>query len=432
MATFRLTLLRTFLLLIGVWLMATYYHTLTMWAEKRSHDPTDDPKIQLKRNFKPTYDPDSEVPPQLPLESEPKVMPVAAGGTDQKHIPTVALSVSAPPRHPSNSAQPTAVKINNDDVDHNKEEEEPEQLDLGETEKPKPKIKFTGSTFHRDQLPFLEKDPGVQALIERDEPANGTDHMDICPLCGHTEHHHFVTEKGFDLVKCDHCGFLYIYPFPTDIDPNRKTYHEKWEWQKVEAMRKKIKQYFSPEELEGMTRWIDIGAGNGELLQALTKWKHINATGLEMTDYKIANAAKMHLPVKKIDMFTLHEKFDVVTVMNVLSHVTRPVPFFAGAAALLNNKGCMWISTGNAADVPPKDNPGDFSLPDHLIFAGKNHVYTIFHRIRLKVVQYCEFKHFWHNYKAFPPSQFRAIYVKACKPDYIPKGTPLEDCPDLD
>eukprot|EP01001_Neometanema_parovale_P009538 NODE_5777_length_910_cov_100.817027_g5552_i0.p1 GENE.NODE_5777_length_910_cov_100.817027_g5552_i0~~NODE_5777_length_910_cov_100.817027_g5552_i0.p1 ORF type:complete len:142 (-),score=20.12 NODE_5777_length_910_cov_100.817027_g5552_i0:85-510(-) len=139
--------------------------------------------------------------------------------------------------------------------------------------------------------------------------------------------------------------------------------------------------------------------------------------GIETTQYKINTAVAKGLNVMKKDLSEFaSNSYDVITAMNVLSHVSRPIGFYAALARIVKPGGCVWISTGNAADVSKEDCPSRFDLPDHLCFAGKNHVYTIFHRVGLKIKSYQEFKHFWHNYRPLKPGRFRAIYVRACKP----------------
>eukprot|EP01012_Entosiphon_sulcatum_P057016 TRINITY_DN8072_c0_g1_i1.p1 TRINITY_DN8072_c0_g1~~TRINITY_DN8072_c0_g1_i1.p1 ORF type:complete len:412 (+),score=71.99 TRINITY_DN8072_c0_g1_i1:60-1238(+) len=270
--------------------------------------------------------------------------------------------------------------------------------------------------------------PLADLVITR-QPPPGTEHSDLCPICGETKHTPHVQEKGYHLVKCSHCGFLYVNPMPFTIDANNKTYRERWEDVKVTAMKRKVTEFFAPDELRQVRRWLDVGCGNGELLKAVQELNPgCNATGVETTLPKIKTARRKGLAVfqRPLESFDTHS-FDVVTAMNVLSHVPRPVEFYKAIARLVKPTGCMWISTGNAADIAAKEAPSHFDLPDHLVFAGKRHVYTIFHRAGLQVVEYREFKHFWHNYPPLRRGPFRAIYAKACGPQYVPPQKPVAD-----
>eukprot|EP00668_Euglena_longa_P001385 GGOE01001644.1.p1 GENE.GGOE01001644.1~~GGOE01001644.1.p1 ORF type:complete len:668 (+),score=205.48 GGOE01001644.1:98-2101(+) len=257
-----------------------------------------------------------------------------------------------------------------------------------------------------------------EALVVHDQPAVGTDEKDVCPICGATEHTEFKREAGYSLGKCSRCGFLYLNPMPFGIDPDKKTYRENWEHPKVAAMQAKVLDFWPAAELAGLKNWLDVGAGNGELLMALRKSsQHLDALGIETTQYKIDHAVAKGLTVikKRLEDFA-PSSYDVVSAMNVLSHVARPVGFFGALARIVKPGGCIWMSTGNAADIPVNEAPGRFDLPDHLVFAGRRHVFTIFHRIGFKVQSYKEYKHFWHNYRALKPGRFRAVYVRACKP----------------
>ena len=92
--------------------------------------------------------------------------------------------------------------------------------------------------------------------------------------------------------KCEHCGFLYLYPMPEH--PPNVTYPEGWVGAKVVANKQKVEEFFDEAELAGFHSWLDVGAGNGELLKAVQQAEpRINATGLETNEMKIKGAAKV-------------------------------------------------------------------------------------------------------------------------------------------
>lgn len=255
-----------------------------------------------------------------------------------------------------------------------------------------------------------------EALVIHERPGPGTDQQDVCPICGDTNHTLYKKERGQFLAKCSRCGFLYLNPMPFGIDPNVKTFHDHWEAPKVSALQAKVRDFWAPTELAAVREWLDVGAGNGELLLAVRNLAPaVDILGIETTDAKIRKATARGLAVRKkgLEEFA-NASFDVASVMNVLSHVPRPVEFFAAVARVVRPGGCIWICTGNVADIPVEDAPVRLDLPDHLVFVGRRHVVTILRRIGFKIRAFKEYPHFWHNYRPLKPGRFRALYVKAC------------------
>ena len=81
------------------------------------------------------------------------------------------------------------------------------------------------------------------------------------------------------------------------------------------------------------------------------------------------------LTVVNRDLGGIRERYDVVSFMNVLSHVACPIGFYRALARLLVADGCLFMCTGNAADLEdPDQNPSkSYSLPDHVVFGGLRH-----------------------------------------------------------
>jgi SAM-dependent methyltransferase len=68
-------------------------------------------------------------------------------------------------------------------------------------------------------------------------------------------------------------------------------------------------------------------------------------------------------------------KVDVVSVVDVFSHIPDFKSFLTEVTAVLKPNGEIFIETGNLADIEHRHEfVGDLDLPDHLVFAGEGHI----------------------------------------------------------
>jgi SAM-dependent methyltransferase len=71
----------------------------------------------------------------------------------------------------------------------------------------------------------------------------------------------------------------------------------------------------------------------------------------------------------------------VVSVINVFSHLPDFDSFASDLKRVLKEDGKLFIETGNAGDLDSAaDYPDRLFLPDHLVFAGDNHLRSLLAR----------------------------------------------------
>ena len=139
--------------------------------------------------------------------------------------------------------------------------------------------------------------------------------------------------------------------------------------------RLRISELFTNEELcKPAMRWLDIGAGFGQLVAALRHLLPADAVieGLEPSERKrlVASRHGLRLHNGTLDEFA-GGSYDVVSMCNVLSHLPDPGRSIAQIRALLRPGGHLVLLTGNLADCKYEDCFGSLNLPDHLVFVGK-------------------------------------------------------------
>jgi 2-polyprenyl-3-methyl-5-hydroxy-6-metoxy-1,4-benzoquinol methylase len=145
---------------------------------------------------------------------------------------------------------------------------------------------------------------------------------------------------------------------------------------KSRDFRNNLPAIFTPDELQAKgIRWLDVGCGFGELLLALRHVLPSDAVieGIEPSERKCAVAQKFGLNVRPGTLSDVEPgRYNVISMINVVSHLPDPRSSFESLARLLGVGGRLILLTGNGADVPRSEYPGSLYLPDHLLFLGKS------------------------------------------------------------
>ncbi len=238
-----------------------------------------------------------------------------------------------------------------------------------------------------------------------------------CPYCNADDVAPWGEEAGYTAVKCRSCGLVYVNPRPrlATIDEAAQTGIHTTERGavnvvsrvgfsrgKVRMFRQRIAAlYPSDELLHRPVRWLDVGAGFGELPAALASLVHPDAQveGVEPCAPKAEVARKRGLHVSTRMLSDVDETYDVISLINVFSHLPDPAAFLADLARRLRPGGELVLVTGNGADVTRSDYPDALCLPDHLLFAGESHVCGLLERLGFEIVQV-------HRYRYFQPEPF--------------------------
>lgn len=212
-----------------------------------------------------------------------------------------------------------------------------------------------------------------------------------CPLCGGSHADPWGAENGFACVKCGDCGLVYVNPRPSLEDISHaneigehRTADEvlhvvfKRSLRKASRYAATVRAVF-PDRVASATpvRWLDIGAGFGELVEVLQSILPAGSQvmGIEPMAPKAIDAQKRGLPVYQADLSQIAERFDVISLINVFSHIPDFRDFLARLRPLLREGGELFVETGNGGDLSSmREYPDLLYLPDHLVFAGETHL----------------------------------------------------------
>ena len=228
-----------------------------------------------------------------------------------------------------------------------------------------------------------------------------------CPLCGNDDASPWARENGFEMGKCRICGLLYVNPRPSDAeisDSNRVGVHRgedgaldvssHYKASKKARYSKVIHELFGADWAEGKPiSWLDVGAGYGEVVAAVRDIAPEGSTvsGIEPMQPKVRKAQEMGLPVTTQSLDDITGQFDVISLINVYSHVPDFLGFGEALAAKLNPGGVLFVETGNGADLASRDQfPDLLYLPDHLVFTAPSQMRMTFDKIGLSLDRYEE------------------------------------------
>jgi len=210
-----------------------------------------------------------------------------------------------------------------------------------------------------------------------------------CPLCRSGGGRPWATERGFTVVRCPGCRLLYVNPRPAALEIEQAVrtgvHVGSAAGLEVTARRIPAKVGYYTVRLRALfadlwdraepVSWLDVGAGYGELLEAVARLAPAGSRlqGLEPMQPKATAAVARGLEVTADYLRPTHPKVQVVSFVDVFSHVPDFRAFLADVRAVLLPGGEIFMETGNLADVDDRDEfPDELGLPDHLVFAGES------------------------------------------------------------
>ena len=212
-----------------------------------------------------------------------------------------------------------------------------------------------------------------------------------CLLCGASETAPWGSENGWTAVKCSNCGLVYVNPRPREVEISkanelgehrteagvlRVVYSR--DAHKLEYYRKVFVRLFADLlAKDEPVRWLDVGAGFGEVVEVLQALLPRGSVleGIEPMRAKATNAQQRGLPITSRLLSELPDRYHVISLINVFSHLSDPRAFLGEVDDHLLPRGEVFIETGNGGDLNNANEfPGPLYLPDHLQFAGESHL----------------------------------------------------------
>ena len=217
-----------------------------------------------------------------------------------------------------------------------------------------------------------------------------------CPACGNVRTEFSFRKNGFDLYRCQICRHLFVYPIAYDAlalydadyfgGAKKGSGYVDYDADK-EPMRSTFLGYLREIEkfLPQKGELLDVGAATGFFMRIAEKsgWK---AKGVEISEYAAEEARNRGLDVRcgtlNADGFA-EGSFDVVTMWDVLEHVTDPEADIRTVVRLLRPGGIVAINIPDSGSLYARIMGKEWHLlipPEHLHLFSKRSVTALLKR----------------------------------------------------
>lgn len=185
-----------------------------------------------------------------------------------------------------------------------------------------------------------------------------------------------------EIIVCPNCGLQRQKTFPQDlsslyqegyytgcadysyIDERSIEQASDFVWQ---ARLKTISKFVQPP-----ARFLDVGCSFGGFVDAATRLGY-QSTGIDLSEFAVTQGKKLGRNIVLGDLSIIansNEKFDIITLIEVIEHLPEPLQTVRQLRSLLRNHGIVVIQTANFLGCQAKKAKSDYHyyLPGHLYY----------------------------------------------------------------
>ena len=222
----------------------------------------------------------------------------------------------------------------------------------------------------------------------------------ICPLCQGDDNRKAFTDNGCELRDCNRCGLFFVHPYPRTRDRHAQIAAGDLQGielldcgRRYEGERLYYNRHFSAiaAECRGARSLLDVGCGTGHLLERFSENRSIRRIGIELNRHaaqfarRVADCEIAEIPFED---FQTNERFDVITLINVFSHVQSLDSLFLKLRSLLAPGGKVILRTSEMSRRVSRWNQLHWGIPDDLHFLGLDTLDFLCCRYGFKVVRH--------------------------------------------
>jgi SAM-dependent methyltransferase len=175
-----------------------------------------------------------------------------------------------------------------------------------------------------------------------------------CHVCSSMDNVTHLEARGFRIAECRNCGLWFVNPQPTveELKQFYATYDSGDLWREMEErFNRSIRKVILRRKRSGTI--LDVGCGSGNFLRCM-KEKGFSTFGIEPSVTGSGYARDAH----QVDIYhgmiedylTLNSgrQFDVITLLNVLEHLTSPVQTLLQLSQVLAPDGVLAVVVPDA------------------------------------------------------------------------------------
>jgi 2-polyprenyl-3-methyl-5-hydroxy-6-metoxy-1,4-benzoquinol methylase len=220
--------------------------------------------------------------------------------------------------------------------------------------------------------------------VERVKGKSGYRPQTTCPVCGSENRTlNFPLPEDMNIYQCNDCTLGYVDPFPVySGDVYEETYFNK-SLVSYDSMREYRIKRFGMERIRLIQKYVpagkllDIGCGVGWFLEA-AKNSGFECFGQEISSQLAEyTSEKLGIHVYSENLESIEDKFDVITMFDLIEHVMDPKVLIEQSKKLLNPGGIIVAFTPNYDSLGIQFLKQDSSLvcpPAHLTYFTRSSV----------------------------------------------------------
>ena len=209
-----------------------------------------------------------------------------------------------------------------------------------------------------------------------------TPRASACPLCGSQETRLAFRDNGCSLRVCEICDLFFVDPYPASAGQHERVSSganpdiETLDCERRYAgERLYYDRHFTliAEECAGARSVLDVGCGTGHLLERLGECTDVKRVGIELNGEaarfarRVARCEVLEVPIEQFDG---EGKFDVITLVNVFSHIPSLDGLFRSLRGALAPGGRIVMRTSEMRRDVSRWNQVHWGIPDDLHFLG--------------------------------------------------------------
>ncbi len=206
--------------------------------------------------------------------------------------------------------------------------------------------------------------------------------LPVCPLCGSRETEAAFIDNGCALRICLECELFFVCPYPASSSQHAHVNAgANPEIEILDCARRYLGErlyydrHFSliEEECAGARSLLDVGCGTGHLLERLAAAQGLSRTGIELNpqaaDFarRVSGCDILEIP---IEQYRGARPFDIITMINVLSHIPSFDGLFRALRAALAPGGKVILRSSEMSRRVSRWNQVHWGIPDDLHFLG--------------------------------------------------------------
>ena len=215
-----------------------------------------------------------------------------------------------------------------------------------------------------------------------------------CYLCNKKQSILLYKINDYKIVKCSHCGFVFAFPKPTNIFLSK--FYTKFKANIFEknqiAVFDSIHSFKIIDKYKGeRLKLLDIGCGNGVFIKEAVyhNWLPVGIDTSEILVNYIKENTNIEVHKININNYKTADKYDLITMNQVIEHFTNPTHVINRCKQLLNDSGLLYVATPNIDSYVSKIRKQEFDYlmpPEHLSYFNKTTLTNLLEKNGFKVL----------------------------------------------